>query len=361
MPDRIEVLIVGAGPAGLAAGLRLAAAKVNVGIVDTRKKIGYPLRCGEVTSVKYFKVMGVRPRPGWIRHRLRLAPKLFVINRELSELGMAYLAVTRGAHVASGTTVTAVGEFDGSGRLVTLTSEMGTRQIHAGCIMAADGVSSLVARLAGIDTFLSPNRIMSGLAYYVVDAKLRKIQDNHMEKLPFPFPEYPHYFWVIPNGKRRANAGLILPGLDGYKARPLLDRMISETKALTGGRVAQTVVGLIPDARPLKKSYADGILVLGGAARLVDPITAGGILQAALSGKEAAKTFLNMGGAPATESLLIDYQERIEPICSFLEKRWIRRSRREERIEKGLPMRNVMDQPWAEDMAQEESTIMEGI
>ena len=49
-----DVVIVGAGPAGLMAGRELANKKVNFLVIDSKKKIGFPLRCGEATRKEDF-------------------------------------------------------------------------------------------------------------------------------------------------------------------------------------------------------------------------------------------------------------------------------------------------------------------
>ncbi|MCP4604539.1 MAG: NAD(P)/FAD-dependent oxidoreductase [Proteobacteria bacterium] len=348
IPDHVDVLIVGAGPAGLTAALSLARQQVNVAVVDARQKIGFPLRCGEITTEEYFSIIGIKPRPHWIRQKVEDTPGIIILNRELAEYEMAQTALKWGAYVAPGTTATKVGEFDGLGRRVTLVSEYGVRELHAGCIMASDGVSSCIARLAGINTHLSPHKIVSGLAYLLVDADLRYPQKVYIEPLEPPFPAYPYYFWVIPNGDRKANVGLYVPSIDGYKARELLNEKIAKTDAFGGGRIVQTVVGLIPDARPLKKPFSDGILVLGGAARLIDPLSAGGISMAMMSGKAAASTYIQTDGIPAVDTVLSPYRKKIDPIYTKIHAAWKKRRHIENGFKKGLPIDTQLGRKWAQ-------------
>ncbi len=348
IPNIIDVLIVGAGPAGLAAALHLSSKRrLRIVLVDSRAKIGYPIRCGETTGDNYFKVLGIKPSPHWVRQKLADTPGLFVVNRELSELQISHTVAQRGVFVAPGTSVVAVGGFDGDGRRVTLSSRAGERQVYARCVMAADGVSSSVARLAGIDTYLPPKRIVSSMAYRIVDADLRYPEKVHIEQLPLPFPPYPYYLWVIPNGPGEANVGLYIPSMDGHKSRPLLDRLISETDAIQGGRIVQTVVGLIPDTPPLREPHADGLLVLGTAARFIDPLAAGGIGPAAQSGRAAAKAYLSTINATIPEALPWEYDRQIAPLQEHFKRQWKLRRQLEAGYARGQPLDFSYGRKWA--------------
>jgi len=88
--------------------------------------------------------------------------------------------------------------------------------------------------------------------------------------------------------------------------------MMQKTDAYSGGRIVQTIVGAISDVRPLKTPFTDGLMILGSAARMVDPQTGGGIWYAAVSGKAAAKTLIELQGTSATADRLWAYRWRLE-------------------------------------------------
>jgi len=324
--ERFDAVIAGAGPAGLTAALRLVGGGARVLVADARATIGAPLRCGEATFEDLFEIVGVEPRDGWIRRRgLRqrfVERSMFVIDRSVVERELADITARRGAEVLAGTSVTAVSGFDGGGREVTLRSRRGERRVHARCVIAADGVSSSVARQAGVDTYLHPDAVCSGLAYIVTGARLMYPYQGYIERLPAPFPAIPYYFWVIPHADDTANVGLYLPGRDGARARSLLERMIAGTDAIAGGTIVQTVVGIVPDTPPIERPYADGLMICGGAARMILPLSAGGIAPAAISGKHAAKTLLDLDGAPATADRLTGYRTALEPLYSLIGNKW---------------------------------------
>jgi len=54
--------------------------------------------------------------------------------------------------------------------------------------------------------------------------------------------------------------------------------------------VTEVSIGVVPLARPLRQPYADGALLVGDAARNVNPLTGGGIHTALLSGRVAGES-----------------------------------------------------------------------
>lgn len=325
-PDRVDALVAGAGPAGLTAALELARSDASVLLVDARRTIGSPLRCGEVTFEDFFDIVGIEQRPQWIRNKgLRqhlVRRRMLVLDRQVLERDLAEEAAQRGATVRSGTAVVGVGEFDGESRRVTLRSGRERYDVTARCVIAADGVSSTVARLAGVDTYLHPDAVCTGLAYVVSGARVAQLTEVFTARLPAPIPALPYYFWVIPHGDGQANVGLYLPGRDGARARVLLDRMLAETDAVTGGEITATVVGIIPDTQPLERPFGDGLMITGGAARMILPLSAGGIAPAAISGRHAARSLIANNGRPATSDRLAAYRDALEPLYKLIREKW---------------------------------------
>jgi digeranylgeranylglycerophospholipid reductase len=333
MRAETDVLIAGAGPGGLAATLWLRRAGVEVLLVEARDRVGHPARCAEIVTMDVFEEWDLEPRPGWIRSRF-LAPGRketgkgrLTIDRARVEHEVSQIAAGLGAEVAPATAVVGVGEFDGERRVVTLRSREGTRQVAARCVVAADGVSSVVARMAGVETFLGPNEVASGLAYRIEGAVLRDPEAMYKTSLPAEMAPPPCYFWVAPHGPDSANVGLGLLGRDGNRARRYLERMLETDGACRGGRVAETLAGLLPHKRPFERPYRDGLLIVGGAARMVHPVGGAGIRFAAGAGRAAAEQIASLGDRPATAGALAGYRERAEWIYGQLAEGWERLGR----------------------------------
>ncbi len=328
IPDRVDVLIVGAGPAGLAAGRRVVDAGGSVLLVDSRARIGDPPRCGELARGNFLEVLGFEPEPDWVRWRIGELANMPVLNRSATESGAAAILARRGAMVAEGCALVGLGEYDGVGRTARLRSPPGSVEVHARLVIAADGAPSRVARLAGIDTLISPLETVSCLAYRIIDAEL-----DNANNIRFEFPPVlnPHYFWVIPSGPREANVGLGVPAHRGHAARPLLDRLIDDTGALTGGRRVQTIVGWYPSTLPLETPYVDGLVVTGTAARLIDAELGEGLWQAAFSGAAAGETFVDVAERGTSARELASYRDRIDPLYGPLRHGYAKRRKREAR------------------------------
>jgi digeranylgeranylglycerophospholipid reductase len=326
----VDVLVVGAGPGGLAAALWLSKAGADVAVVDARQRIGHPIRCAEIVTEKLFEEWDLAPRAGWIRSRIRRPDRgeqkreQLTINRARVEYEVSLIAAERGAEVAAGTSAVGVGPFDGERRQVALRSASGTHRIAARCVVAADGVSSAVARMAGIDTFLTPDEVASALAYRVEGAILADPEAAYKTPLPASMAPPPCYYWVTPNGPDSANVGLAVPGRDGTRARRFLSRMMEEDNACRGGRIVETVAGLLPGKRPLESPYRDGLLVVGGAARMVHPVSGAGILFAAKSGRAAAEQIASLRGKAATAGELAGYRNRVQWVYDRLNEGWRR-------------------------------------
>jgi len=109
------------------------------------------------------------------------------------------------------------------------------------------------------------------------------------------------YAWIFPKGDHKANVGLgVQADLWQEAARRLqvagegilgfLTRFIENRPALAQGYPVTLVGGVVPVALSPKRMVAHGLLLVGDAARQVDPLTGGGIYHAMTAGQLAAQT-----------------------------------------------------------------------
>ena len=94
------------------------------------------------------------------------------------------------------------------------------------------------------------------------------------------------YGWVFPLGERKARVGLGIPLSIKANPKKLLDSFMEKVEAEPTSKVKGK---LIPTAKPPKKLTDGNLVLVGDAARLCDPVTGGGIANALLSGRYAAK------------------------------------------------------------------------
>jgi len=320
VPDKVDVLIAGAGPAGLAAANELLKSGASVLMVDARKKIGSPLRCLEITNSNIFELFNIEPRPRWTRWK-QSEQRIF-LNRPVFEYEVSLLLQQAGIMVRSNTSVVGVGPFDGNGRNVTLTAGSRKSTVLARTIIAADGVSSTVSKMCGIDTRLSLDEIGCCAAYRLADTRVINIDKHLME---FKEETKPFFYWIFITGRREAHVGVAVPGKKGFLARRLLDRYIDQNDHIQGGRIVENIAGNIPSTLPIEKPYTDGLLVTGTAARLIWASNGEGIRHAVISGREASKAIERTCGKSSSSDLLESYRKSIndlyESCYNHLEKR----------------------------------------
>lgn len=94
------------------------------------------------------------------------------------------------------------------------------------------------------------------------------------------------YAWILPEGNKKARIGLGVPLSLKLNPTKLLDRFMKE---LVADRMSKAKSKLIPTTKPPKRLVFGNLVLVGDAAYLTDPLTGGGIVQAILSGKYAAK------------------------------------------------------------------------
>ncbi|MBS7623619.1 NAD(P)/FAD-dependent oxidoreductase, partial [Candidatus Bathyarchaeota archaeon] len=97
------------------------------------------------------------------------------------------------------------------------------------------------------------------------------------------------YFWIFPRSGRSVNVGV---GVQAGKSNThpktqlysqiLSKPLFKDTEVLTAGG------GYVPTRRPLDSLVGDGVMIVGDAACLVNPIHGGGIGPSMLSGRIAA-------------------------------------------------------------------------
>jgi len=111
--QEFDVIIVGAGPAGLRAAKVLAEGKAKVLCIDKKQEIGVPKRCGEGLGLSWMDRLGLKPDPKWCLQEINgaalYAPSMknvkidfkkvsgYVIERRVFEKELAKEAAAKGA------------------------------------------------------------------------------------------------------------------------------------------------------------------------------------------------------------------------------------------------------------------------
>lgn len=302
-----DIVVVGAGPGGSMAAKYAALGGLDVILLEKRAEVGSPLRCAEGVSKKWLEEIDVKPDPAWISaemdgaiivspsgHKFKLDESHagnevgYVLERHLFDKALTEQAGKAGAKVWLRTAATgAIVEDD---KLVGVyANRMGEEiAIRAKCVVAADGFESQMARWAGLDTGLDLKDMDTCIQYRMANID---VEPNYCEfVLGSAAPG--GYIWIFPKGDGKANVGIGVQGTKcklGADPKHYLDKFIAADPRLNKGTVLEIVAGAVSTCPGIEDATADNLVVVGDAARMIDPITGGGICHACRAGMYAGK------------------------------------------------------------------------
>jgi len=286
--QKVDVLVVGLGPAGGAAALAAAQAGLCVAAVERRKEIGVPVQCAEFIPLplaRYAVPEGVLQQriQGMISHlpsgRVEKSdtPGL-MIDRAAFDQALARQAEQSGARLYLNSRLVGL---DSAGSSAIAVTPQGEIRFDYRLLVAADGPHSLVARLLGL-----PKLETVHTRQYTVP-----LLEASEETEIWLSPDYPGgYAWLFPKGDV-ANLGLGVDKRYGADPKGLLDAL--HRKLVVEGRVGEAILHRIGGAIPvggLRRNLVMGnVLFVGDAAGLTHPVTGAGIAAAVVSGELAGQ------------------------------------------------------------------------
>ncbi len=324
-----DVLVIGAGPGGSSAGRFAARAGLKTLVIEKRPDIGSPVRCGEGLSKEWMKEGEIKPNSHWISDEVKgariygpsekkaitlTAEKAgnevgFVVERDKFDKEMAAIAASAGADIwVKSPAMSVIKEGD---RIVGANvRHNGTiEEVRAKMVIAADGFESEFGRWAGLKSIiLAKNDIISCVEYRMIGV------DSDPDYTDFYLGSCAPagYLWVFPKGEHEANVGIgitITALKDRWEVRNYLDNWIKKHPGYSKGKTIQFITGGVSVSKVKEKFTLPGLLLVGDAARLIDPITGGGIANSYLSGKMAASVATE---AIETENYTMEMMQKYE-------------------------------------------------
>ena len=316
----VDVVIVGAGPAGCTTARKVAQAGFSVLIVDKRQELGAPIQCsgavsrhaliendvvpdvefihqpiygfrimnglGDVTNIDYREL-----KPETYSEGPNGEPLGYIVDRRRFDRYLYTQAERAGAE--GWLKAEALGyEKSGGEVLISIRQFNRLQQVRAKVIVGADGLRSQVGKWAGLQTHIKLTELASCLQVIVDGVETEGLLELITGSQTAPGG----YGWVFPKGGGYAEVGLgIIAPYTAMTAQEHLDEFLKNSflsHRFKHAKILEVQGGGVPLAAPLKQQFADNIILVGDAARHVNPITGGGI-HTALSGGTVAAKFLN--------------------------------------------------------------------
>ena len=286
-----DVVVVGAGPAGLIAARELATAGFSVRVLEEHEVIGAPVHCTGVLGLDAFEELGLSRRAivGAADAARFVSPngttvvidaervRAAVVDRSIFDRDLAASAVDAGARIETGVRVVGVTRGPQS---VTISTADDDVAIEARAAILACGASYRFNRALGLGV---PSVLVHSAQLEVSFPPLDQVEVHFGRKIaPGGFA------WVVPFGRGGttfARVGLLCES-DASAGFQTFAASIRAAHNLTEPWPAPRLRAL--PLGPVPRTWTDRILAVGDAAGLVKPTTGGGIYYGLLTGHLAA-------------------------------------------------------------------------
>jgi digeranylgeranylglycerophospholipid reductase len=327
--DKFDVLVVGAGTAGCLAAKTAAENGLKVCIVESKKRADIGVKvCGDALGEHHLTYLRLeKPQGGELEKKIEglqifspdqntiftIADKDFVgyiLNRRLFGQWLLKKATDKGATLMDSTQflepvlekgfVTGAKVRNSAGKQIELKSKV---------VVDASGFMGVVRH-----KLPEGMNIDREIENQDVEACYREIRQLKQENENTKYCEIyldgkitpGGYTWIFPKGGAKVNVGLGVVMRDKFPnpKKQFYDHVLP-WKQFDGSLLLNAGAWWDPTRRPLDNMVGNGVVLVGDAASLVNPIHGGGIGPSMLSGFQAGKTIVEAlnKGEPTQEAL----------------------------------------------------------
>ena len=351
MPEKFEVVVIGAGPAGAAAAITTAKAGMSTLVLERGDFSGAKNMFGGLVFTKptaeiipeFWKTAPIERKiiehQYWllsqeshvqISHRNQKFVKnfnSFTAFRARFDRWFASQAEAAGATLVTRTTATGVLK-DSSGRINGVATDRG--DINADVVITCDGANSLIAKGAGLHNEWKPEDIAIGVkeTYSLPKEKIEdrfNIRGDEGVALMIYGGQEEEYAGFLYTNKDTISFGIgaIMSDLAKTKSYNMPMQLLEWLKKhpsvkplLEGASLREYTAHLIPEGgyNNIPPLYTDGMMVCGDAGMLVNALNWEGTNFAMFSGKFAGQTAISAkkSGGNFSASQLAGYQAYLE-------------------------------------------------
>jgi digeranylgeranylglycerophospholipid reductase len=296
-----DVLVIGAGPAGLLAAQEIAQKGYSVGIFEEHQTVGEPDHCAGLLSITGLNSLGLSPPENVVQNHV-IGAKIYapsghsicikrgtreavVVDRRKFDSWLANVAIEHGASVVTNTKVTRIIPTQNRDYLIQAKGLDSPIKTTAKIIIDAEGSRCIISKSMGLPEVPKNNKFPA-YQYEVVNADI----ENDYVEMYYGRGVAPGFFaWIIPLGEGRARVGLAAKNQAkkrleiAMRYHPQIGQKLKNVKIIRG------LGGIVLVGLPIKHTFTNRFLVVGDAAGMVKSTTGGGVIMGGLAAQIAGK------------------------------------------------------------------------
>lgn len=327
---KADIVVIGAGAAGLFSALTAAKLGAEVVVCEEHKEVGLPNHCAGHISILGLEGLGVSVPANAVENEIKGAvfyspsghefrvrmPKsvTYVIDRAGFDKNLEQLAEKAGAELHLGARVESLLLSDAA--FVDGVRCEGGQELASNIVVDAEGCSSLFLKQIGLETF---NRSCAVNAVNGITDHIEGVENDVVEVYLGQKYAPGLFAWIIPRRDGSAKIGLAT-GIGNARERLqhfVKAHPIARSK-LMHSAIRNLSYHIIPLGGPIPKTYHNGFIAVGDSASQVKPTTGGGVIMGLTCAKIAGEiAYQATQQNNFSEGFLSQYQDRWNRAIGF--------------------------------------------